>query len=53
MRKNVRFAVTAAIAVVLISASYFVLTTSASSPVDPFALTTGAKHLPHEQFDAY
>jgi hypothetical protein len=52
MHKNVRFAVTAAIAVVLIGASYFVLTSSASSPVDPSALTPAAKKLPHEQFDA-
>lgn len=53
MHKNVRFAVAAAIAVVLISASYFVLTPSASSPVDAFGLTKAAKDLPREQYDAY
>lgn len=53
MHKNVRFAVAGAIAVVLISASYFVLTPSTSAPVDPFALTNARKDLPREQFDAY
>jgi hypothetical protein len=52
MHKNVRFAVAAAIAVVLASVSYFSWS-SAPPHIDPFKLMIGAKKLPSEQFDAH
>ena len=52
MYKNVRFAVAAAIGVVLIGASY-VSWSSVPPRIDAFAITMAAKNLPSEQFDAH
>jgi hypothetical protein len=52
MHKNVRFAVAAAIAVVLVGASYLSWS-SAPSRIDAFALMMAAKDLPSEQYDAH
>ncbi len=52
MYKNVRFAVAAAIAVVLIGASY-VSWSSTPPRIDSFAITMAAKNLPSEHFDAH
>jgi len=52
MHKNVRFAVAAAIAVVLAGVSYLSWS-SAPSRIDALAIMTTTKNLPSEQYDAF